>query len=133
MRSSSSQIRRELQVFRSAVLTVCLFLSFPVFATKGVFQGMVVEGTKHEAGKYIYIAAPNGSMRRVNIQNCRVRFAPGVQGAQRGRSATESLRDNTQVRVTAEQTEKGEWIATDILILKLPLTRQDWSFRPMAL
>ena len=81
---------------------------------------MVVEGTQHEAGKYIYVAAPNGSMRRVNIQNCRVRFAPGVPAGQRGRNATESLRGNAQVRVTAEQTQNGEWIATDILILKLP-------------
>ena len=59
-------------------------------------------------------------MRRVNIQGCRVRFDPGVPASQRVRSAAESLRESAQVRVTAEQKDNGEWVATDILILKLP-------------
>ena len=59
-------------------------------------------------------------MRRVNIQSCRVRFDAGIPASQRVRSATESLRESAQVRVTAEQRDNGEWVATDILILKLP-------------
>lgn len=81
---------------------------------------MVVEGSKREAGKYIYVAAPSGSMRRVNIQNCRVHFDASIPSTQRVRSASESLRETAEVRVTAEQREDGEWVAVDILILKVP-------------
>ena len=58
-------------------------------------------------------------MRRVNIQGCRVHFDAAIPASQRVRSAAESLRESAQVRVTAEQRE-GEWVATDIVILKLP-------------
>jgi hypothetical protein len=97
-----------------------LLISIPVFATKGMFQGRVVEGTKHEAGKYIYIEGRAGAMRRVNIQSCRVRFDSGIPPSQRVRSASESLHESAQVRVIAEQRESGEWVATEIVILKLP-------------
>jgi hypothetical protein len=107
-------------LYRISVLAVCLAAAIPLFATKGVFQGRVVEGTKHEAGKFIYVAGPSGYMRRVNIERCRVQFAAGVAASERVRSAAESLRDSAEVRVTAEQSANGEWVASDILILKLP-------------
>jgi hypothetical protein len=103
-----------------ALVLGCLLSFLPAFATKGVFQGLVVEGTKREAGKYIYVAGPSGSMRRVNIQNCRVRFDMAVPPGQRVRSALESLRNSAEVRVTAEQRQDGEWMAIEIVILKLP-------------
>lgn len=92
----------------------------PLFATRGMFQGRVVEGNKREAGKYIYVEARAGSMRRVNIEHCRVHFDAGIQASQRVRSAAEFLREGAQVRVTADQKDNGEWVAADITILKLP-------------
>jgi hypothetical protein len=121
MRShSDSRTRRRCRIFRLCLGLLCLAVAIPVFATKGIFQGRVVEGTKHEAGKFIYVAGRSGYMRRVNIERCRVQFAAGVAASQRVRSAAESLRDSAEVRVTAEQSANGEWVATDILILKLP-------------
>jgi hypothetical protein len=105
-------------------LTLCLFAALPLFATKGIFQGLVVEGTKREAGKYIYVAGKTGYLRRVNIQRCRVRFGDGVPSSQRLQSAAESLRDNAEIRVTADEDSHGEWIASDIVILKLPAVDQ---------
>jgi hypothetical protein len=95
-------------------------LSLPLFAVRGVFQGRVVEGNKREAGKYIYIAGRSGYMRRVNIQKCQIRFDNGVPPSQRIRSAAEYLRDDAEVRITADQAENGEWVAIEVLILKLP-------------
>jgi hypothetical protein len=118
--NSPFRFRRSSEIFRLSALLVGITICIPLFATKGIFQGRVVEGTKHEAGKYIYIEGRPGSMRRVNIQNCRVRFDAGIPASQRVRSAAESLRESAQVRVTAEQRDSGEWVATDILILKLP-------------
>ena len=59
-------------------------------------------------------------MRRVNIQKCRVRFGADVPPSQRVASASESLKDSAEVRVTAEQDNEGEWMASEIVILKLP-------------
>jgi hypothetical protein len=59
-------------------------------------------------------------MRRVNIQKCRVRFGADVPPSQRVANASESLKDSAEVRVTAEQGNDGEWVASDIVILKLP-------------
>jgi hypothetical protein len=39
-------------------------------------------------------------------------------------SAAESLRDNAEIRVTADEDSHGEWIASDIVILKLPAVDQ---------
>ena len=59
-------------------------------------------------------------MRRVNIQKCRVRFGADVPPSQRVASASESLKDSAEVRVIAEQGKDGEWMASEIVILKLP-------------
>jgi hypothetical protein len=121
MRSHSDcRTRRGYRISRLSLGLLCLAVAIPVFATKGIFQGRVVEGTKRETGRYIYVAGRSGYMRRVNIERCRVQFGAGIAASQRVRSAAESLRDSAEVRVTAEQSANGEWIATDILILKLP-------------
>ena len=120
MRSNSSCSRSRIALSSSCVLLLCLGLVLSAFAAKGIFQGRVVEGTKREAGKYIYISARPGYLRRVNIQNCRVRFDAGVPASQRVRSASEFLRDSAEVRVTAEQRDSGEWVAIEVVILKVP-------------
>lgn len=117
---SDCQTRRRQWYVPALFLTVVLTSALPLSATKGVFQGLVVEGTKREAGRYIYVAGRGGSMRRVNIQKCRVRFGADVPPSQRVANASESLKDSAEVRVTAEQGNDGEWVASDIVILKLP-------------
>ena len=102
------------------LLFVVFMVTLPAFATKGVFQGRVVEGSKREAGRYIYVAGRGGYMRRVNIQKCRVIFGADVPPSQRVASASDSLKDSAEVRVTAEQGKDGEWMASEIVILKMP-------------
>jgi hypothetical protein len=120
MRSDTSHpVVRPNRFLKLSAVGLTVVLSLPLFATRGVFQGRVVEGTKREQGKYIYVAGPTGLMRRVNIQNCRVRFDTSVPLRQRVHNASESLKDSAEVRVTAEQRDDGEWVATEILILKL--------------
>ena len=108
------------RLIRSLCLALLLTAGVPLLATRGIFQGLVVEGTKREAGKYIYVAGRSGYMRRVNIERCRVRFDIGVPASERIQSAAESLRDSAEIRVTADQRTNGEWVAIEIVILKLP-------------
>ena len=120
----SPRLIRRIRLSGPVLVGLCLLISSPAFATRGMFQGRVVEGTKREAGRYIYVAGPSGYMRRVNIQRCRVRFDSAIPASQRVRSAAESLKDSAEVRVTAEQGSDGEWVALDIVILKLPAVDQ---------
>ncbi|HET9743556.1 MAG TPA: hypothetical protein VFQ00_12460 [Terriglobales bacterium] len=106
---------------RSSLMILCVLLAAPLFATRGMFQGRVVEGTKRELGKFIYVEGPGGMMRRVDIRKCRVRFAPSVPVSERVRNAAEFLHEGAVIRVTADQKQDGEWTAADILILKLPV------------
>lgn len=103
----------------SLFLAILITSALPLCATRGVFQGLVVEGSKREAGKYIYVAGPSGYMRRVNIQRCRVRFDSAIPPSQRMQTAAESLHDSAEIRVTADQRTNGEWIAVEIVILKV--------------
>lgn len=119
MSGYSASIWRGRYGFQVSVLILCLAGAMPLFATKGIFQGRVIEGTKREVGKYIYVAGRGGYMRRVDVQGCHVRFDAALPAAQRVRSASESLREGAEVRVTAEQRDNGEWMATEIVILKL--------------
>jgi len=122
---SDPRIRRQRWSALALWLSLLLVLAsaLPVFATKGVFQGLVVEGTERDVGRYIYVAGRGGFMRRVNIQRCRVRFGADVPASQRVQNASQSLKDSAEVRVTAEQGNDGVWIASDIVILKLPHDR----------
>jgi hypothetical protein len=121
VRRHSSFSPRGGRIWRYLVLACCLASLSPLFAIRGVFQGKVVEGTKHEAGKYIYVAGRGGYLRRVNIEKCRVSFDSGVPSSERVRNASEYLRDDAEVRITADQAQNGEWVAIDVLILKLPV------------
>jgi hypothetical protein len=118
------------------LLALLLTTVEPALAAKGVFQGRVVEGNKREAGKYIYVSARAGYLRRVNIQRCRVRFDASIPASQRVRGASEFLRDSAEVRVTAEQSNNGEWVALEILILKVPEIDQNrlqtWAQLPLS-
>jgi hypothetical protein len=96
----------------------------PTFATSGIFQGRVVAGTQHEAGKYIYVEAQRGYLRRVNIQKCRIVFDRGIAASQHLRNPAEALRDGAEVRVIAEQREQGDWVASEIVVLKLAVIDQ---------
>lgn len=116
----SSLLSRRFRILSVVAFLFCLLVPVSLFAIRGVFQGRVVEGTRRETGKYIYVAGPNGYLRRVNIQKCRVRFGDGVSASDRIHSAAEYLRQDAEIRVTADQAENGEWVAVEVLILKLP-------------
>ncbi|MBV9074497.1 MAG: hypothetical protein JOZ10_12755 [Acidobacteria bacterium] len=123
MRSYSSPftVTRGVWNWRILGLAMCLMVVLPSFAVRGMFEGRVVEGNKREAGKYIYVAGKSGYLRRVNIQRCKVRFDSALPAKERTGSALDYLRDDAQVRITADQSDNGEWVAVDIVILKLPL------------
>jgi hypothetical protein len=123
-------------IFLTSLLLGCVLLvcgAPSAFATLGVFQGKVVEGSKREAGTYIYVQGRNGMLRRVNIRSARVRFAEAVAPREKVAKPSEYLLEGAEVLVSAEQNNAGEWQAKEITILRLPRVQKQarWA-RPKA-
>ncbi len=91
--------------------------------TPGSFRGTVVQGP--EQADVLYIEGRNHSVRRVYVGAAKVRYDSEVPSTARQNPLPKVLPVGTQVRVTAEQDDGGEWRATDIEILKPDPQEQD--------
>ncbi len=87
-------------------------------ATPGTFRGVVILGPDHEPG-WIMVQGANGQMRRVRINEAQVVYAESVPSKDRQQKPELSIVHGTEVRVTADQDENGEWRAHKVEILKL--------------
>ena len=101
-----------------AVLATSVLCLLADAATPGSFRGTIVEGDKGapESG-WLYVRSKNGSLRRVDISQAAVDYDETVPAAERKPSAREQLVIGAEVRVTAEQTNDGEWRASRIEII----------------
>jgi hypothetical protein len=105
--------------FALPTATALLVFAASLFAaTPGTFRGIVITGPDHEPG-WIMVKGANGQMRRVKIASAEVVYAESVPSKERHKSPQESIIHGAEVRVTADQDEKGEWRAQRIEILKL--------------
>ena len=62
-------------------------------------------------------------LRRVALAKAEVFYSDQVPEHQREKVAAKGLAEGAEVRVTAEQDDKGEWRALRIEILKVPVAR----------
>lgn len=91
----------------------------------GSFRGVIVQGPPDGHGQHwIYVQAPNGTARRVDISGARVSYDEDVPAAERRSNPMEALTTGTEVRVTAEQGSDGEWKASKVEILKAAVKSQ---------
>lgn len=96
-----------------------VLLSLPMLAgTPGSFRGTVVEGPR-SADACVYVEGHDHSIRRVYVSGAKVRYDDDLPIAERQKPVPHTLPAGTQIRVTAEQDDAGEWHATEIEILKL--------------
>jgi len=101
---------------------ICAVVLVPslAFATLGIFRGKLVDPPpqQHQSG-WIFVQSPRGMLRRVEISKARITYGEDVPSARRARSPAADLVPGTEVLVTAEQDDAGEWRATEIQILHL--------------
>ena len=86
-------------------------------AAPGSFAGTVVSGPG-TSDTWLYVQGRNHSVRRVYVSGAKFRYDSEMPGSERKKPVPTSLPAGTQVRVTAEQDETGEWRATDVEILE---------------
>ena len=87
--------------------------------TPGSFRGTIVDGPHSGAGKkWVYVQGRNGMARRVEVSRAHVTYDDAVPADTRLPRAEDALIAGTEVRVTAEQGNDGEWTATRVEILK---------------
>ncbi len=94
--------------------------------TPGSFRGTIVDARHAGAEQnWIYVQGRNGMARRVEISRARVTYDEGVPAADRLGHPQDALTAGTEVRVTAEQGQDGEWRARSIEILKQPVAAKE--------
>lgn len=85
-------------------------------AAPGSFAGTVVSGPE-TSDTWLYVQGRNHSVRRVYVSGAKFHYDSEVPISERKTPVPTTLPAGTQVRVTAEQDEAGEWRATDVEIL----------------
>lgn len=114
------------------MLALLLGLCLPAWAgTPGSFRGTIVDGPQADKN-WIYVQGRNGMARRVEISHAQVVYDEDVPAAERRPKPEEALTTGTEVRVEAEQGSDGEWRASQVEILKAPVTTQPAAGKPPA-
>jgi hypothetical protein len=104
----------------ASLLLLALAVAPYLDATAGTFRGRIVEapaGKEHEG--WLYVQGRNKMLRRVALASAVVVYSDQVPSHQRDKVPANALSAGTEVRVTAEQDESGEWRALRIEILKV--------------
>lgn len=120
---------------RWAAAIGCVLLA-PVLAlaTLGVFRGkLVAPPPQQDRAGWIFVQSPKGMLRQVEISKAKVLYADEVPQAGRSESPRADLVPGTEVLVTAEQDNAGEWRATEVQILSLRSGRAGGSRPPSKL
>ncbi len=103
------------------VLLLAMLMVVPVHsalaAAPGSFAGTVVSGPEGSE-TWLYVQGRNHSVRRVNVFGASFHYDNDVPISERKTPVPTTLPAGTQVRITAEQDEAGEWRATDVEILE---------------
>jgi len=113
---------KRLAFFSAALLIACVLpLSGEI---SGTFRGVIVHAPKGEATQgWIYVAGRNGNLRRAEISHAHVLYASSVPVRLRAKDPEQSLKEGSEVRVTASQDGDGEWRASQVEILKVQSER----------
>lgn len=103
---------------RLAAVTVLAAAAFA--GMTGTFRGTIVDPANKSASDrgWIYVQGRNQMLRRVQIADAKVTYAPEIPAAMKTLNPATALIDGTEVRVTATQDGSGEWRATTVEILK---------------
>ncbi len=100
------------------LFVLCLMANVALVAgTPGSFRGTVVQGPE-KSDSWVYVEGHNHSIRRVDVRAAKVHYDSEVPASERRNPVPKVLPIGTQVRVTAEQDDGGEWRATEVEILK---------------
>lgn len=96
-----------------------LLLSLTAWAgTPGSFRGVLYKGTDTKPGWW-YVVGRNDSMRLVYVARAHVSYGNEVRLDDRKPVPAQSLVAGAEVRVTAEQDNRGSWRATQVEILSV--------------
>ena len=96
-----------------------MLLSTLALAATGSFTGQVVNGPNFDSGKkWVFVQAPKGATRKVEISSAKISFGSAVPQKSRAAKPEDAIREGAQVRVTASQDGQGEWKASAVEIMR---------------
>lgn len=102
------------------IASFALLTAVTAVATLGVFRGKLVEPPpQHHRTGWIFVQSPKGMVRQVEISKAKIVYGDDVPSLGRSSLPKGDLIPGTEVLVTAEQDDGGEWRATEVEILSL--------------
>ncbi len=92
--------------------------------TLGIFRGNVIDSpsNQHRDG-WIFVQSAKGMLREVDVSKAQVTYSEDVPPGQRAKSPNADLVPGSEVTVTAEQDNGGEWHAREVEIIRLSSQR----------
>ena len=108
-----------LQVRRLYLIAIMLAWGVAASATMGSFRGKIVTAPAGQAREgWVFVQAPNGRMRLVDIRKAQFAFDEGLRVPAEMSPSAKLLLEGAEIRVVGEQQE-GEWRATRVEIIRL--------------
>jgi len=104
--------------FGVRALAILLLATTASAGTPGTFRGTLYPGRDTKPG-WVYIVGRNNTLRLVHIAHARISYAEEFPAKLRAGHPARALRPGADVRVTAEQDQKGNWQASKIEIISL--------------
>jgi hypothetical protein len=88
----------------------------------GTFRGRVHEGADIKPG-WVYVEAINGNLRLVDVRKANIHYEDAedeeaAPSQRRSQGDIPRLVTGTEVRVTAEQDQRGHWHASEVEVLR---------------
>jgi hypothetical protein len=99
-------------------LAFLLLATIASAGTPGTFRGILGEVADRQPG-WMYVRGHNDTLRVVYVRQAAIYYDDNIPPSRRHRIPARALTPGTEVRVTAEQDDSGDWRATEIEILKL--------------
>ena len=92
--------------------------------TLGVFHGDVVQSpNQQKRDGWIFVQSAKGMLREVDVSRAQVTYSEDVPANQRAKSAGADLVPGSEVTITAEQDDRGEWHAREVEIVRVSTQR----------
>ena len=92
--------------------------------TLGIFHGDVIDSPNHQHREgWIFVQSAKGMLRQVDVSKAQVTYSEDVPAGQRAKSPNADLVPGSEVTVTAEQDNGGEWHAREVEIVRLSSQR----------
>jgi hypothetical protein len=118
-------------LFLASILVFACGLALTTSHAAAFFEGTIVAPpAEHLRAGWVYVLGRNRSVRAVDVSRAELAYDDSVPKSGRCEHPAE-LPEGAQVEVEAEINDAGEWIASRVQVLSLPVTKSTKTANPV--